>query len=124
MVVGSSNEVYRLNLEQGRFLAPMEAKSEGLNCCGVSPTHGLFAAGTEDGTVECFDPRARAAVGRVEVCAASGAGNGVTALRFDPSGMHIAAGDHEGIVRIFDLRSSRPVHVKVGGVHQSNPVYP
>jgi hypothetical protein len=56
----------------------------------VSPTHGLFAAGTEDGTVECFDPRTRGAVGALQVCGAGGgslggaSGGGVTALRFDP----------------------------------------
>jgi len=92
----------------------MVAKADGLNCVGVSPMHGLLAAGTEAGTVECFDPRTRAPVGQLEVCAGArgGPGQGVTALRFDPSGMHVAAGDHEGVVRIYDLRSSRPVHVK------------
>ena len=68
--------------------------------------------------MECFDPRTRGAVGALQVCGAGGgslggaSGGGVTALRFDPGGMHVAAGDADGIVRIFDLRSSRPVHTK------------
>ena len=41
MIVGSTSEVYRLNLEQGRFLAPFETESPGINCCGLSPYHGL-----------------------------------------------------------------------------------
>ena len=113
-IVGSSSDVYRLNLEQGRFLAPMEASAENLNCCGVSETHGLFAAGTEDGTAECFDPRSRARVGVLNVSAPGrpGQGEGVTAVKFDPSGMQFACGDSEGVVRLFDLRSSRPVAEK------------
>jgi ribosome biogenesis protein ENP2 len=62
-VVGSSSEVYRFNLEQGRFLAPLISASPGVNCAGVSPYHGLLALGGEDGTLECFDPRSRALAG-------------------------------------------------------------
>ena len=112
LVVGSSSDVYRLNLEQGRFLNPMRAAtSEGLNCVDVSREHGLIAVGTEDGTVECFDSRTREAVGTLRVTKAGqeGLGQGVTALKHDPTGMQIAAGDHDGIVRLYDLRSSRPL---------------
>ena len=46
MVVGGSCDVYRLNLEQGRFLAPMKlATSEGGNKIAVSAEHGLCAVG-------------------------------------------------------------------------------
>ena len=55
-----------------------------------------------------------ARVGKLSVCApaAQGSGEGVTAVRFDPSGMHVACGDSEGIVRLYDLRSSRPTQEK------------
>ena len=112
LVVGSSSDVYRLNLEQGRFLNPMRAAtSEGLNCVDVSREHGLIAVGTEDGAVECFDSRTRDVVGTLRVTKAGqeGLGQGVTALKHDPTGMQIAAGDHDGIVRLYDLRSSRPL---------------
>jgi len=59
VVVGSTHEVYRLNLEQGRFLSPLETSATGVNCAKVSNTHGLLACGTEDGTLECFDLRSR-----------------------------------------------------------------
>ena len=77
----------------------------------VSREHGLIAVGTEDGTVECFDSRTREAVGTLRVTKAGheGLGQGVTALKHDPTGMHLAAGDHDGIVRLYDLRSSRPL---------------
>ena len=34
LVVGSAPEVYRINLEQGRFMAPLTGKSPGINACG------------------------------------------------------------------------------------------
>ena len=112
IVCGSSKDVHRLNLEKGRFLAPLEAKCEELNCCGISPSHGLLAIGGNDGSVECFDLRQKRSAGRVHAV-----GNdddmdpdekiGVTSLRFDNSGLHLACGSSDGIVRLFDLRSSR-----------------
>ena len=62
--------MYRLNLEKGRFLAPLEAKCEDLNVVGISPTHGLVAVGGGDGSVECFDLRQKRSVGRLHAAAA------------------------------------------------------
>ena len=109
-VVGSSNEVWRLNLEQGRFLQPLESRCDELNVCGISPTHGLFAAGSADGELECFDLRARTSCGAIQ-CSERGEG-GITSLRFDPNGLQMAVGNEEGIIRLYDLRSSRPLRVK------------
>lgn len=39
-------------------------------------------------------------------------GEGLTALRFADSGMQCAVGTQNGLVAIFDLRSSRPTIVK------------
>lgn len=110
-VVGSSSEVWRLNLEQGRFLQPLESKCDELNVCGISPTHGLFAAGSGDGEVECFDLRARKSCAAIR-CVDKDDEGGVTALRFDPNGLQMAVGTEGGYVRLFDLRSSRPLRVK------------
>jgi len=109
-VVGSSNEVWRLNLEQGRFLQPLESKCDELNVCGISPTHGLFAAGSADGELECFDLRARKSCAAIQ-CTERDEG-GVTSLRFDPNGLQVAVGSEEGLIRLYDLRSSRPLRVK------------
>ena len=110
-VVGSSSEVWRLNLEQGRVLQPLESKCDELNVCGISPTHGLFAAGSGDGEVECFDLLARKSCAAIR-CVDKDDEGGVTALRFDPNGLQMAVGTEGGYVRLFDLRSSRPLRVK------------
>ena len=39
-------------------------------------------------------------------------GEGLTALRFSDSGLQCAVGTHNGLVALYDLRSSRPVIVK------------
>lgn len=74
-VIGASgNEVYRLNLEQGRFLAPYVLEGSGrtgtsdvlgVNSIDVNPAHGLMSFGTEStaGIVEMWDPRARRRAG-------------------------------------------------------------
>ena len=47
IIGGSSSDVYRLNLEQGRFLKPYSVLSEAVNCLDRSAMHGLIAMGTE-----------------------------------------------------------------------------
>eukprot|EP00960_Hanusia_phi_P056273 763211-Hanusia_phi.AAC.2 len=125
IVVGSSPEVYRLSLEQGRFLKPYSVLSPAINCVDRSDVHGLLAFGTESGTVECWDPRARSRAGVCDVAAKVGekrgslvvreedeSVEGVTALRFDADGLSLAAGTSGGYTALFDLRSSKPLYVK------------
>ncbi len=82
--VGSASEVYRLNLELGRFMSPLPSSSPGLNVARVCPAHGLLAAGGDDAALECFDVRQAVAATRMEDVTAGG--GGVTCLRFDNSG--------------------------------------
>uniref|UniRef100_A0ABI7XFA2 Nucleolar protein 10 n=1 Tax=Felis catus TaxID=9685 RepID=A0ABI7XFA2_FELCA len=44
--VGASSEVYRLNLEQGRYLNPLQTDAAENNVCDINSVHGLFATGT------------------------------------------------------------------------------
>lgn len=101
-----SLQVYRLNLAEGRFLAPLQSRSPAVNACGISPAHGLLACAGEDGALECFDLRQRDSLGWLDAAAAAGArGQPLTALRFEDSGMHMAVGTGNGLVALFDLRS-------------------
>ena len=112
LVAGSCPEIYRLNLEQGRFLSPLPSKSTGVNACGISPAHGLFGCAGEDGVLEFFDLRARCSVGATEAAAFGGRGDELTALRFHDNGLEFAVGTGSGHVALYDLRSSRPLRVK------------
>lgn len=73
LVAGSAPEVWRLSLEEGRFMAPLPCRSPAVNALGISPVHGLVAAAGEDGQLECFDPRARTSVGCLNAAAACNA---------------------------------------------------
>lgn len=56
--VGACDEIFRFNLEQGRFLTSLKSQTTvENNCCEFNPIHELFTCGNTDGIVECWDPR-------------------------------------------------------------------
>jgi ribosome biogenesis protein ENP2 len=117
-----SGEVYRLNLEIGRYMKPYQVDVGGddmttagggalqggintgsVNCAAIAEdSHNLLAFGTSIGTVEFWDPRSKSRIGML-----SGQEGEITALDFDRSGLSLVTGSSEGLVQIFDLR--RPV---------------
>ncbi|XP_061897734.1 nucleolar protein 10 [Entelurus aequoreus] len=116
--VGSSSEIYRLNLEQGRFLNSLQTDAMEHNVCDINPVHHLFASGTSEGRVECWDPRVRKRVGLLD-CALSSLREGmevlslpsISALKFNGP-LSIAVGTSTGQVLLYDLRSNQPLLVK------------
>lgn len=73
LIGAAGNEVYRLNLDQGRFMAPFTLPEEvlGVNAVNINPAHGLCAFGVEGGLnrggVELWDARSRSNVGRLNI---------------------------------------------------------
>ncbi|PPJ49517.1 hypothetical protein CBER1_01907 [Cercospora berteroae] len=133
-------EVFRLNLELGRFMKGYEVDVGGddvntvgagalqggintgaVNCAAIADqSHGLLAFGTSLGTVEFWDSRSRNRV------SALGAPRSmldqdvderpeITALSFHRSGLELATGSSTGIVRTYDLRSPVPLLEKQQG---------
>ncbi|KAL6504932.1 hypothetical protein OROHE_023690 [Orobanche hederae] len=125
----SSPDLYRINLEQGRFLSPLSTQSPALNVVSRSKVHGLVASGGEDGAVECFDMRTRSSVGRVHAVASAGDIDGeVTAIEFDGDGGYLmAVGSGAGKILVYDLRSSNPMrvkdHIKIKKILKRKPDY-
>jgi ribosome biogenesis protein ENP2 len=125
-----SGEVYRLNLEIGRYMKPYQidvggddmttvgggALQGGINAGSVNTaavaeeSHNLLAFGTSIGTVEFWDPRSKSRVGILR----SQEGE-VTALDFDRSGLSLVTGSSAGIIQIFDLRRPVPILQKDQG---------
>ena len=149
-------EVYRVNLEEGRFSAPLNYSSTqnsssspatntapvvAGNCIAISPTHALTALGGDDGIIRFWDNRippdhAKDDLNINPFCnldvKSSTAGYGfydtsqynnhlnynfhhpgeITSIAFDSSGMFLAAGTQGGNVALYDIRSSKPLHVK------------
>ncbi|CAL5045457.1 unnamed protein product [Urochloa decumbens] len=115
LCAASSPDLYRINLEQGRFLASLSSQSPAINAVTRSKVHGLVACGGEDGAVECFDMRKKSSVGRVNIPAVSSEDyyQEVTSLQFDEDqGYLMAVGSSTGKISIYDLRMSSPLRVK------------
>ncbi|CAF2171592.1 unnamed protein product [Brassica rapa] len=114
LCAASSPDLYRINLEQGRFLSPLSTQSPALNVVSRSNLHGLIACGGEDGAVECFDMRMKSSAARINAVTHGGdAAAEVTAIEFDDSeGLQVAVGSSAGKVFIYDLRTSASIQVK------------
>lgn len=55
ITVGASNEIYRLNLDLGRFNTTLISDSEELNCLDYSADLNVIATGGTDGKVELWN---------------------------------------------------------------------
>ncbi|KAK5945937.1 Small ribosomal subunit biogenesis [Knufia obscura] len=128
-------EVFRINLELGRFMNEFEvdvggddmtssgggAMQGGIRVGGVNTgavaqeSHGLVAFGTTLGTVEYWDPRVRTRVATLTVPAEFGTRPEVTAMDFHRSGIKNAVGTSTGLIYLYDLRSPIPTLKKDQG---------
>ena len=142
LICGESDEIWRINLEQGCFLESLAGGAlgddalTGINCLAINEEHRLVVAGTQDGMIYCFDPRMHKAVSRLDVGAhaevrtsnytyapataeakaAADAGVGsnveVSALEFASDALTLGVGTDCGEVLLFDLRSAAPMQRK------------
>ncbi|KAG0497332.1 hypothetical protein HPP92_002023 [Vanilla planifolia] len=114
LCAASSPELYRINLEQGRFLSSITCQSPAVNVVARSTIHGLVACGGEDGFVECFDTRQKCSVSRINAVEHSiDADQEITSLQFDEiHGYLMAVGNSAGKISIYDLRMSDPIRIK------------
>ncbi|KAL8647784.1 MAG: hypothetical protein Q9226_006288 [Calogaya cf. arnoldii] len=133
-----NGEVYRYNLDLGRFMKAYEVDVGGddlssagagalqggistgsVNTAAVAEgSHNLLAFGTSMGTVEFCDPRARGRLAVLQPATQADAIDGrqeITALEFDPSGLGLATGSSSGLIHLYDLRSPKPLLKKDQG---------
>ncbi|KAJ2722493.1 Small ribosomal subunit biogenesis [Coemansia sp. Benny D115] len=105
LVGGAGSEVFRLNIDQGRFMQPMATAGRGVNAVKVNPAHQLFGFGLEDGGVELWDPRVRTCIGTLP---SQEDGAEVSSLAFRADGLGMAVGTSTGQALLYDLRQARP----------------
>lgn len=131
-----NGEVFRLNLEVGRFMKGYEidvggddfatvgggALQGGINAGSVNTasiaeeSHNLLAFGTSLGTIEFWDSRSRNRVGILSAPQDAFEGRSeITALQFNRSGLELATGASNGLVHLYDLRSPVPLLKKDQG---------
>ncbi|KAI0084720.1 WD40-repeat-containing domain protein [Irpex rosettiformis] len=140
LIAGAGSEVYRLNLDQGRFMQPLQLQDDGddipgVNAININPAHQLFAFGIEgNGTVQFWDPRSRNRVGLLQlplsrllptnrsavstlpgIEGASGPSVSATAIASRLDGLSYAIGTSTGHTLLYDIRSPRPSAIKDQG---------
>ena len=108
-IASSGPEIYRLNLDQGRFLAPFSTQCSAVNAVRLNPMHQMLGAAGDNGIVECWDPRTRSCVGSLEV---GDSETSVTALDFAQDGLTLGVGTSTGTCLLYDLRSTKPLMTK------------
>lgn len=133
--VNGLGEVFRFNLEQGRFLREFGvdvggddqtslgagALQGGIRTGSVNTgaiaesSHNLMAFGTSIGTVEYWDSRSRDRVASLTMPVDFEGRPEVTALDFHQSGINIAVGTSTGLIYLYDLRSVTPTLKKDQG---------
>lgn len=113
-LVGTSSEIYRLNTERGQFLQPYSTSASSINACEVNPEHHLLCVGTQEGTVEAWDPRDKNRCGVLDV-AVNIQNNekfpSVSTLK-SKNGLQMAVGTDSGHVLLYDIRAKEPLLVK------------
>ncbi|KAG6861295.1 hypothetical protein C0995_001849 [Termitomyces sp. Mi166 len=130
-ITASGNEIFRLNLDQGRFMNPLVLTSEdgdvpGVNVVDINPAHQLLALGIEGGgAVQFWDPRSRSSVGTLRLPknrllqmgtdAASSEDLSVTAISSRNDGLSYAIGASTGHTLLYDIRAARPFALKDQG---------
>lgn len=135
-MASTGHEVYRLNLNQGRFLTPYDLQDNspdevtGVNCVDINPAHQLLAFGCENsGTVQLWDPRSRSRVGllRLPISQLLPTGGSflpgvdglptisITAISSRSDGLSYAFGTSTGHTLLYDIRSARPFATKDQG---------
>mmetsp|Transcript_42871 Transcript_42871/g.127034 ORF Transcript_42871/g.127034 Transcript_42871/m.127034 type:complete len:539 (+) Transcript_42871:99-1715(+) len=115
-VSGSWNEVVRIDLEGGEFRSTIQMEAlEEVNSAALNPVLPIVSFGGDKGLVESYDPRNTSKpLGSLRVCGPQGpggadSGSQVTVCTYSSSGMLLAAGTDAGIVRVYDVRSSKPL---------------
>lgn len=115
-VGSSSDELYRLNLEQGRFLNPFKLETEGVNHVSTCDANGLLAVGMENNVVEFWDPRSRSRICNLALAnQLDDSPFEVTTTSFRQDGLNFACGTSNGYTYLYDLRSSEPYAAKDQG---------
>jgi ribosome biogenesis protein ENP2 len=108
-IASSSDSIYRVDLEEGCFLAPFVSTGGDEKHTHTSMVLAplglpLLLGGLDNGVVQCWDTRVDSKP--VSSLVASVDGDEVRQIAWSSDGMNIACGLETGIVRGYDIRSS------------------
>jgi ribosome biogenesis protein ENP2 len=105
----SEGGVYRLSLEEGRFLAPLATNAPAVNKIAVSRVTALIGLACDGGTCEFWDPRAHKRVTELLLPANTGSAADATCLAFEEGGVGLVVGTSDGRALLYDMRHGSPL---------------
>ncbi|KAH3765860.1 Nucleolar protein 10 [Pelomyxa schiedti] len=111
--------INRLNLSRGSFMRPIQTASSSFGCCAINPSSLLLGFGSDDGTVEFYDPRSPNYLGEINVRDVVDSSDlldddlRVTSLAFSNDTLTFAVGTSGGHCLLYDVRSPKPYLTKV-----------
>ena len=105
LICGSAPEIYRLNLEQGRFTNPLVSKSSAYNSVVYNSKLNLISAGSEEGNLDIFDSRTSSVIHSHQE------DREITSQCFDETGLSIVVGYSNGKCTKYDMRYPKPMLV-------------
>lgn len=104
IIAAAGNEIYRMNLEEGKFLNPLQSSSESVNTLAYNKNLSLLLDGGSDGLFEMWDYRQREKIAGIRFPSP------ITCLSInEDSPIKYALGDESGLVSIFDLRYEKSI---------------
>ncbi|KAJ3228096.1 Nucleolar protein 10 [Clydaea vesicula] len=122
LIGGASSDVWRLNLEQGKFLNPIPTDLNGVNVCEINPAHQLWSFGGEDGVLEFWHPTQRNRIAKLDVKGLLEKSQDynqllnssieISSMKFADNGLTFAVGMSTGQILLYDLRRPTPVMIK------------
>lgn len=115
LVVGSGNEINRINLCKGGFVDSYEAEGTALNVCELNYANSLFFTGSEEGVIESWDYRQGKKLFSLNVASALSNTKifpSVTSIKMIKDDFNMAVGTESGHVLLYDIRCYTPRLIK------------
>lgn len=67
LVAGSTPELHRIDLSEGKFQEPIQTSLESINSTDLSSRHGLVACGGSNGFLSCIDIRQKTPIRELDI---------------------------------------------------------
>lgn len=109
-VGAAGDELYRINLESGQFMAPLNLGFSGCNKMHINPLHQLLGCGGDSPVAEFWDLRSKSVASRLVVNRSEGVS--IHEVKFDSDGLTLGIGTSNGYCILYDIRSSKPLYTK------------
>ncbi|EUD64568.1 hypothetical protein C922_05039 [Plasmodium inui San Antonio 1] len=107
-ICSSFDEIYILNLQKGAFENSLMSRNEHNNFLCRNVQLPVMATGGSSGFLELWDERVKKSISCLDIHE----GEELTAGCFSESGLKLGVGTEKGIVKMYDIRHSRPLLVK------------